>query len=95
MPNRPDVYRSHPKRRSPDTNWPDATRRGYDRRWKAFRLSFLADNPTCVECAKQGLVVEATVVDHITPHKGDPEAFWNGPFQALCATCHNRKSAKE
>ncbi len=94
MPSRPNSYRPRPAKRAPDAR-PNSGARGYDHRWRAFRLSYLADNPMCVRCAERGLVVEATVVDHITPHKGDQEAFWNGPFAALCAVCHNRKSATE
>ena len=39
---------------------------------------------------KQGLVVEATVVDHIQPHEGDMNLFWNADnHQALCKLCHD------
>jgi hypothetical protein len=31
----------------------------------------------------------AEVVDHITPHKGDWNAFWLTPLQALCKGCHD------
>ncbi len=34
-------------------------------------------------------------VDHVTPHKGDPKMFWEGPFQALCASCHSKKTVEE
>lgn len=27
--------------------------------------------------------------DHIEAHKGDPEKFWNGPFQSLCKQHHD------
>lgn len=95
MPQRAKQYRPRPPRRPPDTNRPDATQRGYGRRWRAFRLAYLADHPQCVRCLERGLYVDATVVDHVTPHKGDQQAFWAGPFQALCEVCHNRKSARE
>jgi len=53
-------------------------------------------NPLCVECKKQGKITPATVVDHIVPHKGDQEKFWDpNNHQSLCDTCHNRKTAKE
>lgn len=29
------------------------------------------------------------VCDHIEPHRGDEAKFWAGPFQTLCAPCHN------
>ena len=38
----------------------------------------------------------ATVADHIIPHKGNLELFWDeGNLQALCKSCHDRKTAKE
>lgn len=57
---------------------------------------FLRRNPLCVECEKQGRLVPATVVDHVIPHKGDYEKFWNeSNWQALCKSCHDRKTARE
>ena len=32
-------------------------------------------------------------VDHIIPHRGDPELFWDrSNWQALCKNCHDRKT---
>ncbi|WP_342664986.1 HNH endonuclease [Shimazuella kribbensis] len=46
-----------------------------------------------MECERNGRVVPATVVDHITPHKGDRELFWDSTnWQSMCSTCHNRKT---
>jgi 5-methylcytosine-specific restriction endonuclease McrA len=37
-----------------------------------------------------GEIVPATVVDHIKPHRGDPELFWDASnHQALCKHCHD------
>lgn len=69
--------------------------RGYGGAWQRFRLAWLADHPLCRECEEKDLVVEATDVDHIIPHRGDPVRFWLGPFQSLCGSCHGRKSARE
>ena len=36
------------------------------------------------------------MVDHIIPHKGNLELFWDEDnLQALCKPCHDRKTAKE
>jgi hypothetical protein len=35
--------------------------------------------------------VVATVTDHVTPHKGDYNAFWLSALQSLCAPCHNSR----
>ncbi|WP_415405336.1 HNH endonuclease [Tateyamaria sp. SN3-11] len=33
----------------------------------------------------------ATLVDHITPHKGDTNLFWDRTnWQPLCITCHSK-----
>jgi 5-methylcytosine-specific restriction endonuclease McrA len=69
----------------------------YDRRWRRERLRFLQSNPLCVYCLAQGKVEEATVVDHIKPHKGDRHLFWDrNNWQALCKPHHDStKQAEE
>jgi 5-methylcytosine-specific restriction protein A len=66
-----------------------STARGYNARWRRFRLHYLRENPLCVRCLKDSKSVPASVVDHVEPHKGDMVKFWEGPFQALCTTCHD------
>lgn len=64
--------------------------RGYDRQWRKARLIHLSDEPLCKFCLELGHIVEATVVDHITPHKGDKDLFWDVEnWQSLCKTCHD------
>jgi len=59
------------------------------RRWQRERLVFLNEYPLCHYCEEAGRVREANVVDHIKPHKGDYELFWNQEnWQALCTPCH-------
>lgn len=73
-----------------------STQRGYGSRWQKARMTFLARSPLCVECEAAGRVTAATVVDHITPHKGDQAMFWDsGNWQSMCGPCHNRKTATE
>jgi len=53
-------------------------------------------HPLCEECKRNGRLTPAVVVDHIIPHKGNRELFWNEKnWQALCKSCHDRKTAKE
>lgn len=55
---------------------------------------YLVRNPLCAECDKAGEVVAATLVDHVIPlSQGGADHESN--YQGLCATCHNRKTAKE
>lgn len=64
--------------------------------WKHGRLRFLKRNPLCADCAELGGVVEATEVDHIEPHKGNRRLFFlHSNWQALCKSCHSRKTAGE
>lgn len=74
-----------------------AAQRGYGSRWQRARLAFLAAHPLCeMDCAREGRVTVATVVDHVVPHKGDPVLFWDEEnWQAGCETCHNRKTARQ
>lgn len=66
-----------------------------DRRWKEERVLFLQQNPCCVDCAKKNIVRLATVVDHIKPHRGDLQLFWDWVnWQGLCKWHHNSKTSK-
>ncbi|WP_371738619.1 HNH endonuclease [Alcanivorax quisquiliarum] len=71
--------------------------RGYGGKWQRERLRYLTANPLCRYCEAEGRVVEATVVDHIIPHRGDQKLFWNRKnWQPLCKPCHDSvKRAEE
>ena len=75
----------------------DAPARLYDsRKWRKARLVFLNVNPLCVYCERIGRISIATVVDHIKPHKGDEELFWDQDnWQPLCKDCHDSAKAIE
>lgn len=82
------------ERKEIDQRRGSAARRGYDTKWRAARKRFLAIHPLCVECRRQGRVQAATVVDHIIPHKGNANLFWDeSNWQVLCKQCHDRKTA--
>lgn len=65
------------------------------RAWKKLRRSHLASSPLCVRCLEEGRTTPATDVDHVKPWRGDLEAFFAGPFQSLCKSCHGAKSSRE
>lgn len=72
--------------------------------WRNFRKAFLQSHPICVMCEAQGIVEQATTVDHIISI--NPVNGWDtdgGKFphplnaencQALCFRCHASKSGK-
>ncbi len=87
-----------------------ASERGYTSAWAKARLAYLHEHPLCVAHMEQGQIVQATVVDHIKPHRlwqakqsGDGKAlaaaqklFWDrSNWQALCKRCHDIKTVKE
>lgn len=80
-------------------SWRDSkttAERGYGYKWQKYRLSFLQRNPLCVYCLEQGRVTEAKVVDHIEPHRGDQDLFWNTDnHQSLCMSCHSSIKQRE
>ncbi|NBW14751.1 MAG: HNH endonuclease [Caulobacteraceae bacterium] len=64
-------------------------------RWTKASQAYRMENPLCADCARHGVTAAAEVVDHIRPHKGDLEAFWDvANWQSLCAKCHNEKTAR-
>ena len=73
-----------------------ATERGYGYRWRKVRAAYLRKHPLCVKCMADGRYVQATVVDHIQPHRGNPVLMWDeSNYQALCKPCHDKKTGHE
>lgn len=60
-------------------------------RWKRARAAQFAKEPLCLFCKQEGKITAACVVDHITPHKGALELFWDpANLQSLCKPHHDR-----
>lgn len=75
-----------------------ANQRGYNYRWQKVSKLYLTRHPLCALCAKKKppLIRAATLVDHIVPHHGDYELFWDERnWQPSCKDCHDIKTAKE
>lgn len=85
------------RHRSPsETNRLTANQRGYDYAWQKYRLVYLVKHPLCVVCLIAGILMSATIVDHIIPHKGNRVLFLDpANHQSMCVTCHNVKTATE
>jgi len=71
---------------------------GKGRRWQRVRELILARQPVCPD--PFGLhpdrVVPAVEVDHIVPHRGRRELFWDATnLWALCRECHAEKTRRE
>ena len=73
-----------------------AASRGYDSKWQKARKRFLQTHPLCEVCLKEGRYVKATDVDHIIPHRGNRQIFWDeSNWQALCHSHHSMKTKRE
>jgi len=77
-----------------DRRRPGSAARGYDHLWQRLRLQILAAEPLCRDCAADGRVTAAEVVDHIVTIAEAPELRLEASNCApLCRPCHNRKTA--
>jgi len=81
-----------------------AAHRGYDHRWRKYRRWFMRqvdcecgrNHALCEHCQREGRLTLTFAVDHIVPHRGDPDLFWSHDnHSGLCESHHNSKSAKE
>lgn len=80
------------ERKAPyDKRRPTSSQRGYTGAWDKARSTFLDKHPWCRRCG-----AAAQVVDHIVPHRGDKELFWDrSNWQALCTPCHSGAKQRE
>ena len=90
------------KHRPPESTRRSAKSQSY-RRWYSLRIwtdelrpQQLAREPFCRDCARRGLRVYATDVDHVVPHDGDWSKFVDETnLQSLCHSCHSAKTIAE
>jgi 5-methylcytosine-specific restriction protein A len=84
---------------------PSASRRLYGVAWRKASKGWLQHHPLCSGARNANgeqltthgeVIVAATCVDHVEPHKGDTTLFWDsGNWQGLCSGCHSIKTARE
>lgn len=62
-------------------------------RWRRLRASKLLEDPFCAHCRTEGRRRPWDELDHVIPHKGDLQLFWDeGNLQGLCRKHHNAKT---
>ena len=77
--------------RRADDERASANDRGYTFAWRKARKAWIIRHPLCAICGQP-----ATDVDHIIPHRGNRELFWDSSnWQSLCHECHSKKSYTE
>lgn len=68
----------------------------YGTAWTRVRHVYLIEHPLCCYCQANDLLTPATVVDHITPHRGNADLFWNPEnWQPLCQPCHDSTKQRQ
>ncbi len=73
-----------------------ASKRGYGSKWQRSSKAYLREHPLCEICKRNGKYIQAVVVDHIKPHRGNQKLFWDkNNWQSLCKQCHDKKTGRE
>lgn len=87
------------KKKQSDSKRESSTKRGYGYRWQQASKGFLRSHPLCQcqDCLEGKVRLNpATVVDHIIPHEGNMDLFWDrNNWQAMSKPCHDKKTATE
>ena len=95
MPQRPQTFKparaGAPRYQAADARGTTAER-GYDARWKRFRLWYLSRHPLCVT---PGCGRIAVVVDHVVPKSVGGAHCDEANSQALCKHCHDVKTNED
>lgn len=66
------------------------------RRWRRMSRAFLDKHLYCRACLAQGIKTIAEECDHIEPHQGNAELFWDQTnWQPLCSSCHAQKTYRD
>lgn len=81
---------------------PHSADRGYDGRWRKFRLAWLkqqfaAGNVLCSWCGKPLDGASKDIhVDHVIPHKNDPALMYDpNNLAPMHARCHSEKTCQQ
>lgn len=64
-------------------------------RWTRLSRAFRQSHPLCAECARNGRLRAAEVVDHIVPFPVCRDFFDEGNLQSLCSDCNIAKGNRD
>lgn len=64
-------------------------------RWTRLSRTFRAAHPLCAECARNGRLKAAEVVDHIVPFPVCRDFFDETNLQSLCGDCNAAKGNRD
>lgn len=80
--------------RQADARRGSARARGYTTEWTRAAKAHLAEHPLCRYCETGAFgpprIAGATLVDHLYPHGGDQQLFWDRRWWvSSCTPCHS------
>lgn len=64
-------------------------------RWTRLSRAFRQSHPLCAECARNGRLKAAEVVDHVVPFPVCRDFFDESNLQSLCADCNIAKGNRD
>ena len=71
---------------TPERKWLHSTR------WRKASNAHKEEHPLCAECERHGKITPAYLIDHIIPHNGNYDLFWDqSNWQSLCVEHHESK----
>lgn len=84
------------RRAMPDRREHQPWRKWYSTaQWRKLAAMVRREEPLCRECTKRDRTTATAVVDHIVPHRGNRELFFDRDnLQGLCKECHDFKTGK-
>jgi 5-methylcytosine-specific restriction protein A len=99
MPTAPRSFSARPSRTKverdgeADNRRGSARKRGYTTAWDKARAGYIRGHPFCEYCTAGAFgavhTAPAQLVDHLYPHRGDRELFWDTRWWvASCEACH-------
>lgn len=79
------------KRTEHDQRRGSASDRGYTGKWTKSSNTHKRNNPLCIGCLAVDVIRPVYVTDHIIPHQGNSELFWDtSNWQSSCAWHHDK-----
>lgn len=64
--------------------------------WRNLRKQQFNRDPLCAMCQAQNITTLATVADHVKPHKGDINIFYDSDnLQSLCKLHHDSSKQRQ
>ena len=73
----------------------NAAKRGFDHRWRTWRIGYLKRHPLCVDCSRHGIVRLARDLHHVKKLIYFPDLKYSEEnILGLCQSCHSVRTSR-